>query len=163
MERGQKGQGEYELPSAVYIAHGVKNLVVDGILRSGNKSQSLYCIPFEILSIGNLACAEKHDVEHQIWLQSHKGARCNVPGGVWYELGLPAKEYENHWNAFQWLALFVKFVSDAFELRIMQRQEKVRLAYFRQDFANDIRHMHGSDQTFQRWINEFGKGSSTCW
>ena len=26
LERGQKGQGEYELPSAVYISHGVKNL-----------------------------------------------------------------------------------------------------------------------------------------
>ena len=25
-QQGQKGQGEFELPTAVYIAHGVKNL-----------------------------------------------------------------------------------------------------------------------------------------
>lgn len=33
LERGQKGQGEYELPSAVYISHGVKNLGIHSLLR----------------------------------------------------------------------------------------------------------------------------------
>jgi len=28
MERGAKGQGEYELPSAVYVVHGVKTLSI---------------------------------------------------------------------------------------------------------------------------------------
>ena len=33
LERGQKGQGEYELPSAVYLSHGIKNLGIYSLLR----------------------------------------------------------------------------------------------------------------------------------
>ena len=131
--------------------------VFDGILKSGDKWEPLYCVPFNTLSIGNLACSEQHNIARQIWIQTHKGAQCNLPGGVWYELGSPAKEYEDHWKAFTWLALFVKYVSDAFEM-CFQRQEKVRLTYFRNDFAKDVRQMHGTDGVFQKWINEFGKG-----
>lgn len=33
LERGRKGQGEYELPSAVYISQGLKNLGIHYLFR----------------------------------------------------------------------------------------------------------------------------------
>jgi hypothetical protein len=168
-DRETKGQGEYELLSTVYISHcNIKNLgilfhlvlneiVFDGIVRSGDKQEALYCIPFEKLSIGNLATPSEHNVNNQIWIQSHCGAK--VAGvGVWYELGRPATEYEKHWEAFEWLALFVKYVSDALDLCV-ERKEKVTLNYFRRDFAVEMKLMHGEDPIFQRWMNAFGKGT----
>lgn len=79
-------------------------------------------------------------------------------GGVWYELGCPAKEYAKHWEAFEWLALFVKYVSDAIEICV-QRNEKVTLKYFRNDFAAQMKRLHGEDPNFQKWMSAFGKGA----
>jgi hypothetical protein len=169
LERGQRGQGEYELPSAVYISHGVKNLgiyslialliaVFDGIVNSRDRREVLHCVSFETLSIGNIATLSTHNVNNQIWIQSHLGAKSSVPGGIWYELGYPAKEYGQHWEAFKWLALLVKYVSDALELCV-ERGENVWLKYFLRDFAEQMRSIHGADPVFQRWIADFGKGN----
>ena len=107
--------------------------------------------------IRNIATPSTHNINDQIWIQSHLGAKSSVPGGVWYELGRPAKEYEKHWEAFEWLALLVKYVSDALELCV-ERGEKVGLKYFLRDFATQMRSVHGTDPVFQRWIAAFGKG-----
>lgn len=172
LERGPKGQGEYELPSAVYLSYGVKSLgiannhmmkwlisVFDGVLKSGQKWETLYRIPFETLAIGNLATPSAHNIDNSIWIQSHLGAKLSVEGGVWYELGRPAKEYRKHWHAFRWLALLVKYVSDAIEIHV-QRHHKINLNYFRADFAKEMKHIHGSDTIFRHWIHEFGKRMS---
>ena len=67
IERGVKGQGEYELPSSVYTTVGLKNLcitsielvmlivVFDGVLKSGNKEEALHGVSFEMLSLGILS------------------------------------------------------------------------------------------------------------
>ena len=131
----------------------------DGIVKSGDKQEVLHCVSFETLSIGNIATLSTHNVKNQIWIQSHLGAKSSVPGGVWYELGHPAKEYEKHWEAFEWLALFVKYVSDALELCV-ERGEKVALKYFGREFATQMRSVHGADPVFQQWMAAFGKGNS---
>jgi len=170
IERGVKGQGEYELPSSVYTTVGLKNLcitsielvmliiVFDGVLKSGNKEEALYGVSFEMLSLGNLVTPSEHNLDHQIWIQSHVGAKAAVDGGVWYELGKPAKEYKQHWEAFQWVALLVKYVSDALEI-CLERQQKVTLSYFHKDFALEMRRLHGKDPVFQRWMTAFGKST----
>ena len=173
LEREPKGQGEYELPSAVYLSYGVKSLgiandymikslisVFDGVLKSGQKWETLHRIPFETLAIGNLATPSEHNIDNSIWIQSHLGAKLSVDGGLWYELGRPAKEYRKHWHAFRWLALLVKYVSDAIEIRV-QPHQKINLNYFRADFANDMNLIHGSDVIFRHWFHEFGKSTST--
>jgi hypothetical protein len=135
-------------------------VVFDGLLKSGDKEEALYGIPFETLSIGNLATPSEHNITKQIWLQSGEGATAPVKGGVWYELGSPAKEYGEHWKAFEWLALFVKYVSDALDVCV-NRGEKVTLAYFRSKFATEMRQLHGGDKIFERWLAAFGKGFTT--
>jgi len=170
-ERGQKGQGELELPSAVYVSFGLKNLsipanppvcelilVFDGVLRSGDKTEVVHGVPFDVLSLGNLATPTEHNLQNQIWIQSHLGAKAPVSGGVWCELGTPAKDYAKHWEAFSWLAVLVKYVSDALELCV-QRQQKVTLKYFQHDFAAEMRKHHGSDPAFKTWISVYGKGN----
>ena len=131
----------------------------DGVVRSGDKEEALYGVPFETLSIGNLATPLEHNIKNQIWIQSHLGAKSPVPGGVWYEFGRPAKEYAKHWETFEWLALFVKYVSDAIEV-CAGRNERVKLSYFRQDFAAELRRLHGDDIAFERWMCAFGRGVS---
>src|SRR5262245_53862184 len=106
-------------------------LVVDGILKSGDKREVLHGVPFETLSIGNLVSWNEHNIDKQIWIQSHAGAAM-ARGGVWYELGRPVREYEKHWEAFLWTALLVKYVSDVLEICV-DRHQKVDLAYFRAD------------------------------
>jgi len=133
--------------------------VFDGTIKSGDKEEALYCVPFEILSIGNIATLPAHNINNQIWIQSRLGAKSSVPGGVWYELGRPAKEYKKHWEAFEWLALFVKYVSDSLEFCV-ERGEKVGLTYFRRHFAMQMRSVHGADPVFQQWITAFGKGNT---
>jgi len=133
-------------------------VVFDGVLRSGEREEILHRIPFEALAIGNLATPSEHNVTNQIWIQSNLGAKISVPGGIWYELGRPAKEYEKHWEAFEWLALLVKYMSDAIEICV-RRKVKVKLTYFRQSFAEEMRQIHGNDATFQRWMNAFGRGT----
>jgi hypothetical protein len=133
-------------------------VVFDGILRSGDKEERLHCIPFDTLSIGNLVTPSEHNVNNSIWIQSLRGEKAPVPGGVWYELGRPAGEYIKHWEAFQWLALFVKYVSDALELCV-QRNEKVELKYFRKSFAEEMKRLHSGDTVFERWITAYGKGN----
>ena len=132
--------------------------MLDGVIKSGDKQEILHRVSFETLSIGNIATLSAHNINNQVWIQSHLGAKSFVPGGVWYELGRPAKEYEKHWEAFEWLALFVKYVSDALELCVEQG-EKVGLNYFLRDFATQMRSIHGTDPVFQRWIAAFGKGA----
>jgi len=133
--------------------------VFDGVLRSGDKMEVVHGIPFDVLSLGNLATPTEHNLQNQIWIQSHLGAKAPVSGGVWYELGAPAKDYAKHWEAFSWLALFVKYVSDALELCV-QRKQKVTLNYFQHDFAAEMRKQHRGDPTFKTWISAYGKG--TC-
>jgi len=169
LERGAKGQGEYELPSAVYVSRGVKNLstncrrereltlVFDGVLKSGDKEAVMHAVPFETLSIGNLVELNEHHIEKQIWIQSRVGATVSN-GGVWYELGHPAEEYKAHWEAFHWMALLVKYVSDALEINV-ERKQMVGLKYFRRDFALEMTRVHGGDSHFQHWMSAFGKGS----
>ena len=131
----------------------------DGTIRSGDKQEALHCVPFETLSIGNIATLAAHNINNQIWIQSCIGAKSPVPGGVWYEFGRPAKEYKKHWEAFEWLALFTKYVSDSLELCV-ERGEKVGLRYFYGDFATHMRSVHGADPVFQQWITAFGKGNT---
>ena len=131
----------------------------DGVLRSGDKAELVHAVPFDVLSLGNLVNPSEHNLQNQIWIQSHLGAKAPVSGGVWYELGTPAKEYLKHWEAFSWLALLAKYVSDALELCV-QRQQKVTLRYFQQDFANEIRKHHAGDPFFDKWISSYGKGTS---
>jgi len=170
-DKGTKGQGEFELPSAIYTTWGVYSLsclqhpgsyllvVFDGTLKA-KEEEFLHRIPFAALSIGNIATLSEHNLNHSIWIQSSEGAKAPVHDGLWYELGRPAEEYKKHWEAFEWLALFVKYVSDALELCV-QRKEKVGLSYFRREFAAEIRRLHGGDEVFERWILAFGKGSPT--
>lgn len=130
------------------------HVVFDGIVKSGDKEEALYGIQFDALSIGNLGTPSEHNIGKQIWIQSRCSAK--IHRGVWYEFGRPAKEYEKHWEAFEWLALFVKYVSDALDLCV-ERKEKVSLNYFRRDFAAQMTEIHGNDPIFQRWIAAFGK------
>jgi DNA (cytosine-5)-methyltransferase 1 len=134
--------------------------VFDGALKAKEEEEFLHGIPFAALSIGNLATLSEHNLNHSIWIQSTEAARAPVQYSLWYELGRPAEEYKNYWEAFEWLALFVKYVSDALEVCV-QRKEKVKLAYFRREFAAEIRRLHGGDEVFERWILAFGKGSPT--
>lgn len=127
------------------------------MLKSESKEEALYAIPFETLSISNLATPKEHNVTKKIWIQSRQGAKVHVRGGVWYELGFPAKEYIEHWEAFEWLALFVKYVSDALEVCV-NRGEEVTLSYFRSKFAAEMRQLHGGDHVFKQWMTAFGKG-----
>jgi DNA (cytosine-5)-methyltransferase 1 len=129
-------------------------IVFDGVIRSGDNVEALYGVPFQTLSIGNLALPTEHNINNQVWIQS----RCGEVEGVWYELGRPAAEYKKYWEAFEWMALFVKYVSDALESCI--EQHKIAdLKYFRQNFAADIRRMHNGDSKFERWMAAFGRGS----
>ena len=132
-------------------------LVVDGILRSGDREEVLSAVPFETLSLGNIATPTAHNITNQIWIQSVAGKYASCPGGVWYELGRPADEYKRHWEAFEWLALMVKYVSDALEVCVM-RGEKVCLTFFQRDFITVMRRLHGKNKVFQRWHTAFGKG-----
>jgi len=167
-EREAKGQGEFELPSAVYVKAGVKNLgmhnlwwmanvVFDGVLKSGGKEEVLHCVPFDKLSIGNLVTPTEHNLNNSIWIQSLRGAKMVGPNDVWYELGSPAAEYAKHWEAFMWLAYLVKYVSDALQVCI-DRQQKVTLNYFQKTFADDMRRLHSDDIQFQKWLTLYGKG-----
>lgn len=133
--------------------------MVDGILRSGDREEALRSAPFETLSLGNIATPTEHNLANQIWIQSLAGKGASCPGGVWYELGRPADEYMRHWEAFEWLALMVKYVSDALEVCVM-RGEKVHLKFFQRDFITIMRHLHGKDKVFRRWHAAFGKGLS---
>ena len=72
-------------------------------------------------------------------------------------MGSPAEEYLEHWKAFEWLALFVKYVSDALEICV-NRGEEVTLSYFRSKFAAEMRMLHGGDHIFEHWMAAFGKG-----
>jgi len=143
----------------IYVVsiHCGTNEGVDGVLRSGDKEEPIYGVPFEALSLGNLVTLTEHNLDNQIWIQSHVGAKASAPGGVWYELGQPAKEYGKYWDAFHWLALLVKYVSDALEICV-SRDAKVTLKYFLKDFAVQIRILHGEDPAFQRWMAAYGKG-----
>ena len=129
----------------------------DGVLKSEEKEEVLHRVPFATLSIGNLATPAEHNINHSIWIQSIQGAKARVSGGVRYELGRPAAEYQKQWEAFEWLALFIKYVSDAIEVCV-QRKEKVRLSYFREDFAAEMKRLHGGDPVFEQWRNAFGRG-----
>jgi DNA (cytosine-5)-methyltransferase 1 len=131
--------------------------VFDGVIKSGDKEEALYHIPFEKLSIGNLFTPSQHNISNQIWIQSRCGASCPVAGGVWYELGTPAKEYGEYWEAFHWIALLAKYVSDALEVCV-ERKEKVTLKYFQRDFAAEMRQLHGGDPVFDGWMAAYGKG-----
>ena len=130
----------------------------DGVLRSGEKTEFVHGVPFDVLSLGNLVNPSEHNLQNQIWIQSHLGAKAKVSGGVWYELGFPAKEYAKHWEAFSWLALLVKYVSDALELCV-QRRQKVTLKYFQRDFAAEMQDHHRGDPYFENWITAYGKGT----
>jgi hypothetical protein len=126
--------------------------VFDGVLRNGDKEMCVHAVPFDTLSIGNLVSLNEHNIQNQIWIQSHLGAN----SGVWYEFGRPAKEYSSHWTAFHWLALLVKYLSDALDLCV-HRNQKVCLTYFRATFAVEITRLHGSDSHFQTWMSSYGK------
>jgi hypothetical protein len=132
--------------------------VFDGVLKSEDREEVLHRIPFATLSIGNLATPSEHNINNSIWIQSIQGGKAEVPNGVWYELGRPAAEYEKHWEAFEWLSLFIKYVSDALEVCV-QRKEKVRLSYFRKDFAAEMKRLHGGDVVFEHWRTAYGKGN----
>ena len=131
--------------------------VFDGIVKSGDKQEALSGVPFDALSIGNIATPSTHNIDNQVWIQSHCGAKSSIPGGIWYELGRPAREYEKHWEAFEWMALLVKYVSDALHLCV-ERNRKVELNYFRKDFGTEMKLIHGTDPAFQRWMLAFGSG-----
>jgi DNA (cytosine-5)-methyltransferase 1 len=131
--------------------------VVDGVLRSGNKSEILHGVPFDTLSLGNIATPSEHNLTNQIWIQSLAGKYVSCPGGVWYELGRPAKEYARHWEAFEWLALLVKYVSDAIDISV-EKREKVRLLFFKEEFLRVVKRLHGKNKAFKRWHAAYGKG-----
>jgi hypothetical protein len=131
--------------------------VFDGVLKSDGKEEVLHGISFDTLSIGNLLTPAIHNINKSIWIQSHRGRKAPVPGGIWYELGRPAGEYSKHWEAFEWLALFVKYLSDALEVCV-ERKQKVCLKYFRESFAEDMRLLHSGDNVFEQWMAAYGKG-----
>lgn len=132
--------------------------MVDGVLRSGNKSEILHGVPFDTLSLGNIATPSEHNLTNQIWIQSLAGKYASCSGGVWYELGRPAREYARHWEAFEWLALLVKYVSDALDVSV-EKGEKVRLHFFKEQFLRVVKRLHGKDKVFRRWHSAFGKGA----
>lgn len=133
--------------------------MVDGILRSGEREEVLHGVAFETLSLGNIATPTEHDLTSQVWIQSLAGKSAACPGGVWYEFGTPAKEYARNWEAFEWLALLVKYVSDALEVCV-ESGEKMRLRFFEREFIRLMNHLHGRSKVFQRWHAAFGKGTS---
>jgi DNA (cytosine-5)-methyltransferase 1 len=123
-------------------------------VKSSDTLEPLYEVRFETLSIGNIATPLEHNLNNQIWLQSQSAAKLNV----WYELGRPAKEYARYWDAFLWLALFLKYVSDALELCV-EAKTKVHLKYFQREFAEQIKKLHSGDPSFENWIAAYGKGT----
>ncbi|KZF21853.1 S-adenosyl-L-methionine-dependent methyltransferase [Xylona heveae TC161] len=118
----------------------------DGILSNGSRKFYVQRAPFDKLSIGNYLDKDLHSVDGEIWIQSlhnHKSDR-------WYRLLDPAPEYARYQEAFIWMANFAKYFVD-----YLHTYENVCLHEFRKHFSNWIELLHGRDEIFQKWRQQF--------
>lgn len=135
----------------VAIRLGNATFFFDAIIRDAtNPEKSFYLerLSFNLVSIGGYEELEQHSVGDDLWIQStHCRSR-----DIWYRLGRPAKEYQQHHKLFIWLANLAKYLVD-----YLNNHVSVTLNEFRCQFTDWLSVHHGSDPDFVAWLSSHGK------
>lgn len=120
--------------------------LLDGNICYGETKKYIQRIPFESLSIGEYDNLSSHTVGKNIWIQSIAGKS----RGVWYYLSTPTKEYARFYMPFLWLADLSKHLVD-----YLSNNPVVHLTDFRRNFYMWLDNVHGYDQSFRLWFDQY--------
>lgn len=118
----------------------------DGTLCYGVTKKYIQSVPFEFLSIGEYDNLSSHTVGKNIWIQSIAGKS----RGIWYCLRIPTKEYARFHMPFLWLADLSKHLVD-----YLSNNHMVHLMDLRRSFYMWLDDIHGNDQSFRLWFNQY--------
>lgn len=129
---------------------GSSSWYFDGVIRHAQaKAQArkyVKMVPCRIFSIGGFENTDWHTVGSAIWIQSDAARKL----GVWYCLRNPSAEYERYHKPFLWLADLAKHLVD-----YLNAHDRVFLSRFKEQFYSWLQCTHGTDKTFQQWLEAY--------
>ena len=122
----------------------------DGVIRYGQSRKRLKGVPCHgTPSIGGFEDVSLHTVGPEIWIRSDLSRKFKI--NLWYCLRHASAQYERFHEPFLWLADLVKHLVD-----YLHTHQHVQLIHFREDFHAWLQYMHGTDDSFQRWVSIYG-------
>lgn len=130
------------------VKQGRKTFFLDGTVDVHGARYRLEHVPFSAISIGGYEDTGIHTACTEIWIRS----LADSGESFYYKLGSPAIEYTAYHHHFSWLADLSKHVVD-----FLQEHENISLRHFDSDFAAWLLSLHGHDESFARWMIEYGR------